>query len=58
MAFLKYLVFQLLCENEKGKFFLITDESLVFGGDRKVLKFCVFHLLAVICVRFMYCSYI
>ena len=58
MDFLKYLVFKVLCGNENGKFLLITDESLVFGGDAKVLKFCVFNVLAVICVRFMYSSYI
>ena len=44
MDFLKYLVFKVLCGNENGKFLLITDESLVFGGDAKVLKFCVFNV--------------
>ena len=58
MDFLKYLVFKVLCGNENGKFLLITDESLVFGGDDKVLKFGVFNVLAVICVQFMYSSYI
>ena len=36
----------------------MTDESLVFGGDANVLKFGVFNVLAVICVQFMFSSYI
>ena len=58
MEFLKYLVLKDLCGNENVNFLLMTDESLVFGGDAIVLKFGVFNVLAVICVQFMYCSYI
>ena len=58
MEFLKYLVLKDLCGNENVNFLLMTDESLVFGGDANVLKFGVFNVLAVICVQFMYSSYI
>ena len=58
MEFLKYLVLKDLCGNENVNFLLMNDECLVFGRDGNVLKFGVFNVLAVICVQFMYSSYI